>query len=160
MFKKAAIALALGLVTAHANAASPTASGTFDVTVTLTPKCEIYNGSGLTTSIGNISMTYTSFQTSPSTGTTSFAVRCTNTQAYSMALDNATVTDGLTGLEYTLNLSTSGTHSATANASLSSLSGNGNTGQTYHIHSNIAAGQDGTVTAGAANNTRTLTITY
>ena len=161
MKKTASLFLTAALFAAGGPAAvAADASGTFNVNVTLTPKCEIFNESGATSAIGNLAMAYTSFQTSASTGSTSFKVRCTNTQGYSLALDSANVTDGSTGLAYTLNLSTSATHSATANATLTSLSGNGTAGQTYHVHGNIAANQDGTVTAGAANNTRTLTITY
>lgn len=153
-------ALGLGVLVSSAPALAATSAGQFNVNMTLTPKCEIFNGSGSTGTIGNLALSYTSFQTSASTGTTNFAVRCTNTHGYSLALDSASITDGTTGLAYTLNLSTSSTHSASTNASLTGLSGNGNTGQTYYVHGNIVAGQDGTVTAGTANNQRTLTITY
>ena len=152
--------IGLALVSPQASAQSTT-TGTFNVAVTLTTKCEIFSGSTATSAIGNLAMSYTSFQTTASTGSTNFKVRCTNTLPYSMALDSASVTDGTTGLAYTLALSTSASGNATtANASLTSLTGNGNTGQTYYVYGNIAAGQDGTSTAGTANNTRTLTITY
>jgi len=161
MLKQSVTAIAIGLgmvMTGQASAA--TGSGTFNVNVTLTSKCEIFNGSGATTTIGDISLSYTSFQTTASTSSTSFQVRCTNTLPYSMALDKASETDETTGLAYTLNLNTSSTHNATASGSLGSQTGNGNTGRTYYIHANIAANQDGTSTAGTANNQRTLTITY
>jgi opacity protein-like surface antigen len=157
---KLSLAAAAVAVAIAAPAFAADVSNTFNVNITLTPKCEIFNESGATSTIGNLAMSYTSFQTSSSIGSTSFKVRCTNSQGYSLALDSASVTDGTTGLAYTLNLSTSASHAATTNASLSSLSGNGNGGQTYHVHGNIAANQDGTVSAGTANNTRTLTITY
>lgn len=157
---KLSLSAALVAAALAAPAFAAEVKGTFDVNITLAPKCEIFDGSGKTSTIGNIAMSYDSFQTTSSTGSTNFKVRCTKTLGYSMSLDSASVTDGATGLAYTLNLSTSATHGATANASLSSLSGNGNDGQTYYVHGNIAANQDGTVSAGTANNTRTLTITY
>ena len=145
-------------------AAPATATGTFNVGVTLTPKCEVFSGAGptgtLTSTIGDINLAYTSFQTGASTGFTSFQVRCTNSQSYSMALDNATLTDGTTGLNYTLNLTSNSSHATAANTSISSATGNGLTGQMYYVHGTIPAAQDGSVTAGTANNTRTLTITY
>lgn len=160
MFKKSTLVVALGLGFAASSAFAGSTSGNFNVQVAITPQCQIYNGSGSTGTIGDVSLAYSSFQTSASTASTNFKVRCTNTLAYSLALDSASVTDGTTGLAYTLNLSTSATPSATANASLTGLAGNGNTGHTYYVHGNVAAGQDGTSTAGAANNARTLTISY
>jgi hypothetical protein len=153
-------AMGAGVLITSAPAYAASAAGQFNVNMTLTPKCEIFNGSGATGTIGNLGLSYTSFQTSASTASTNFAVRCTNTHGYGLALDNASITDGSTGLAYTLNLSSSSTHSSSTNASLTGLSGNGNTGQTYYVHGTIAAGQDGTVTSGTANNQRTLTITY
>ena len=143
--------------------AQTTATGTFNVGVTLTPKCEVFGvgqSNALTATISALNMAYTSFQTGASTGTTSFQVRCTNNQAYTMALDSASLTDGATGLAYTLNLTNSSTYASTANGSLASLKGNGLTGQMYYVHGTIAGAQDGNVTPGTLNNTRTLTITY
>lgn len=148
------------LALAPAATAATTTTGQFNVNITLTPKCEIFNGSGATGTIGDLAMNYTSFQTTASVGSTNFKVRCTNTLAYGLSLDSATVTDGTTGLNYTLALSNNATPVSTAVASLSSLSGNGNPGQTYYVHGNIAANQDGSSTTGTANNLRTLTITY
>ena len=140
------------------------ATGKFNVGVTLTPKCEVFSGAGatgtLTTGINNLNMTYTSFQTGASTGTTSFQVRCTNSQSYSMDLDSASLTDGETGLNYTLNLTSNSSHASAANTSISSATGNGLTGQKYYVHGTIPAAQDGTVSGVATVNTRTLTITY
>lgn len=158
--KKLQVVAALALSAAVTSAFAVDTSGTFNVNVTLTPKCEIFNESGATSTIGNVAIAYSSFQTTASTGQTSFKVRCTTAHGYSLALDNASVTDGTTGLAYTLNLSSSATPAATPNASLASLSGNGTTGQTYYVYGNIAPNQSGTMTPGAANNTRTLTITY
>ncbi len=162
MFKKTLLATALtcGALTSALAAGSNTTVGNFNVGVTLTPKCEIFNGSGATPTISNLALSYTSFQTAPSTGSTNFQIRCTNAQAYSLALDGASFTDGTTGLAYTLNLTSAATHASAANASLNGLSGNGTSGQTYYVHGTVASGQDGTVSAGTANNVRSLTITY
>lgn len=164
MLRKFVLGLAVVATGLATSSMAATATGQFNVGVTLTPKCEVFSGSGatgtLTTAISNLNLAYTSFQTTPTTGTTSFQVRCTNSQTYSMALDNASLTDGTTGLQYTLNLTSNSSHSSAANAGITSATGNGLTGQTYYVHGTIPAAQDGTVTAGTANNTRTLTITY
>lgn len=151
--------IALAIAGSGAMAAG-TATGQFNVNVTLTPKCEVFTASGLTTTIGDLPMSYTSFQTSASTGSTNFKVRCTNTLGYGLSLDNASLTDGSTGLQLALALSSSATHVSTPTASLSTLTGNGNTGQTYYVHGTLAANQDGTSTPGSGNSLRTLTISY
>ena len=141
--------------------AAATAAGTFNVGVTLTSKCEINSTNGATGAlITALPISYTSFQTTASTGVTSFGVRCTNDQAYSLSLDSAMVSDGLTGLSYTLNLSTGNTPSTTANAAVASQIGTGLAAKTYWVNANMVAGQDGTVTAGTNNAPRTLTISY
>ncbi|PUE62734.1 hypothetical protein B9Z45_02680 [Limnohabitans sp. 2KL-17] len=166
MIRKYALGFAVVACGLASSAMAATASGQFNVGVTLTPKCEVFSGAGatgtLTTAISNLNLAYTSFQTTATTGTTSFQVRCTNSQSYSMALDNASLTDGTTGLNYTLNLTSNSSHATVANgnASISTATGNGLTGQMYYVHGTIPAAQDGTVTTGTANNTRTLTITY
>ena len=164
MLRKYALGFAVVACGLASSAMAATASGQFNVGVTLTPKCEVFSGAGatgtLTTAISNLNLAYTSFQTTATTGTTSFQVRCTNSQSYSMALDNATLTDGTTGLNYTLNLTSNSSHASAANTSISSATGNGLTGQMYYVHGTIPEAQDGTMTKGTANNTRTLTITY
>ena len=164
MLRKYALGFAVVACGLASSAMAATASGQFNVGVTLTPKCEVFSGAGatgtLTTGINNLNMTYTSFQTGATTGTTSFQVRCTNSQSYSMDLDSASLTDGATGLNYTLNLTSNSSHASAANTSISSATGNGHTGQMYYVHGTIPAAQDGTVSGVATVNTRTLTITY
>lgn len=157
--KNLLLATALGIGASGAMA-QVTATGQFNVNVTLTPKCEFFNAGGSTGTIVDLPMSYTSFQTSASTASTNFKVRCTNKLGYGLALDTASVTDGTTGLQMALALSTSATHTSTPSATLSSLAGNGNAGQTYYVHGTLAANQDGTSIAGTANNQRTLTISY
>ena len=53
----------------------------------------------------------------------------------------------------------SATHSVGPTGTLGGQSGTG-ASATYYVHGNVAASQGGTATAGTANNTRTLTITY
>lgn len=160
MIRKCALGLAIVACGWASSAMAASASGQFNVNVTLTPKCEVFSGSAATSTITNLSMAYTSFQVDPTIATTSFQVRCTKGQSYGMALDNASLTDGNTGLQYTLNLTSNATPASGNNASISAVTGNGTAGQTYYVHGTIAAGQDGTLTAGSANNGRTLTITY
>lgn len=162
MFKKSALvlALSLGVLSAPSFAAS-SVPNTFNVGVTLTPKCELFASGAATTTIGDIALTYTSFQTTDATASTSFALRCTNNQAYTLTLDAASVTDGTTGLAYTLNLTTASAHATGTTATTGSTSSaSSGAGLTYYIHSTIASGQAGNVTAGTANNVRTLTIAY
>lgn len=164
MVKKASAILALACcaLAAPVWAVGSTATGTFVVGVTLTSKCEINSTNGATgAAITALPISYTSFQTTASAGVTGFNVRCTKDQAYSLELDSASVTDGVTGLAYTLNLSTANSPSATANASVSGQAGIGLTPISYFVNANMPAGQDGTVlTTGTANSTRTLTVTY
>ena len=145
---------AAGLVGASVNAQAATATGNFNVNVTLTSKCEI-NGTAAATGavITDIALAYTSFQTSAATGSTSFNVRCTNSLPYTLALDSTSVTDAALNLDYTLTLS------ATSNT------GNG-ANQAYTVAASMAAGQAGTCAtatcdnSASANRQRTLTITY
>ena len=140
--------------------AAGSATGNFNVAITLTPKCEVFTTGGATTTIADLSLAYTSFQTTDATGSTNFQVRCTNTLGYSLGLDKASDTDGTNKLAYTLALTSSAASPGIAPIqTLSSLTGNGKTGQTYYVHGAIAANQDGTVAA-TTSNPRTLTISY
>ena len=161
MFNKtsAALVLGLGLMGAQSGAFAAATSGTFNVNVTLTPLCQIVATGSPVTTIGDIALSYTAFQTSAATNSTNFQVRCTTGVSYGMALDSASLTDGLSGLDYTLNLTSSSTFAAATNASMTGLTGAGTTAATYYIHANIPANQAGT-TPGVDNKLRTLTITY
>jgi|LakMenEpi03Aug12_release.lakeMendotaPanAssembly.Ray.scaffolds.fasta_scaffold196786_4 spore coat protein U-like protein len=150
--KKLALAAALAMtaiITVPSQAA--TATGNFDVAITLTSACVYAKTS-------DVAFSYTSFQVAAQAQTTSggFTVRCTNTLPYTMALDAAgSYTDQATNLAYTLALSSAG---ATGNGSA----------QTYSVTGSIAGGQGGNcATAGgvcvntaSTNKQRTLTITY
>lgn len=154
--KKLALATLMayaGLVGTTAHAATGI-TGTFDVNITLTSKCEINSTATATGAvINNLALTYTSFQTTDATGATSFNVRCTDQLPYNLALDTSTVTDNAVNLDYTL--------------ALSSTSGTGNgIDQAITVTGTIAQGQFGKCTtasctnAGATNKQRTLTVTY
>jgi len=147
------------LLTAPAQAVgTSTATGNFDVTITLTSKCQ-FNSADSAPTIPALTMAYQSFQTTAATGSTNFNVRCTNTLPFDLSLDSASVTDGITGLAYTLALSTTNTPSATAVPSLTGLLGTGSN-VVYYVNGNIAADLAGTSTPGTDNKQRTLTITY
>ena len=104
LLMSAAMAAMFGAMISPAQAL--TAAGTFDVVINLTSKCEINSTNAATGAvISNLTLNYTSFQTGPSTGTSTFNVKCTNTLPYTMALDLTSVTDGATNLAYTLALS-------------------------------------------------------
>lgn len=114
----------------------------FGVTVRTNNTCQ------LSVPPGNINLTYSSFQGSAATASTTYGVRCTTLLPYTMSLDATSGT--LLGLTYTLGISpsTSGT-------------GTGAT-QTYTINGSIAAGQSGICASASCNasQTRTLTLSW
>lgn len=143
-----------GLIGASVNAQAATATGDFNVSITLTSKCEINSTAASTGAVvSDIALAYTSFQTTAATGSTSFNVRCTNSLPYTLALDATTVTDQALNLDYSLSLSSAGG------------TGNG-TDQAYTVNASMAGGQSGTcatttcTNAASTNKQRTLTITY
>ena len=132
--------LALG---GAANAA--TASQNFNVTATLTAKCEI------TAAPADVAFAYTSFQGSaqPSTGG-GFSVRCTNSLPYSLSLNTTTGT--VIGLAYTLSVP-GGTFTGSGSAVNHTVTGT------------MASGQSGTCAATppatcSGSNQHTLIVTY
>jgi len=162
MFNKtsAALVLGLGLMGAQSGALAATAAGNFNVNITLTSVCQINSTAGATgATISPIAMSYTGYQATATDAFTSFNVRCTEGQGYSMALDSASLTDVSTGLAYTLALQTTNTPTGTAAGTLGSQVATP-TPITYFINSRIVAGQAGSVIGGPANNQRTLTVTY
>jgi hypothetical protein len=146
-FLQSAICSAL-LFGALAPAHAATASSGFSVTASLTSQCQI------TTAPSAVAFTYTSFQTTaaPSTGG-AFALRCTSTLPYTLALSATSGTVPGVSLAYTLSLSaTSGT-------------GAGLTTASYTINGSMAAGQSGVCSSSATactgtDTTQTVTITY
>jgi spore coat protein U-like protein len=138
---------------AAGSAQAATASNSFDVNIALTPVCKM-------STIGNMAMSYTAFTTTDVTGSTNFSVQCSTDLSFSLGLDAASLTDGATGLDYTLALKTANTGDAsTAIGTLASQKGVA-AGTTYYVQGFIAKNQGGTTTAGTANNTRTVTVTY
>lgn len=134
------------LLTAPVQAAG-TATGNFNVNLTLTSKCEINTPTDL-------AMTYTSFQTGASAGTSTINVKCTNNLPYTLALDGTgTYTDAAVNLTYDLTLSGATAAGTGAN-------------QTITVTGNIAAGQSGNcgsascTNALSGNKQRTLTVSY
>ena len=124
-----------------------TAAGTVWGTDTVTFTTTILPACSFTTPPPNITLNYTSFATVPSTATSNFQLRCTNTTTYTMALSATSGT--AMGLNYTLGLSAAaGTGSGLA--------------QSYAINANMPAGQSGTCAGASCTATvsRTLTVTY
>ena len=100
-----------------------TATGAFDVTVNLYPKCEF------TTAPTALALNYVSFQTTVSSNTMAYGVRCTTSLPYAMSITAATGT--LVGINYTL-----ATSAATS-------TGTG-AAQPFSVTGSIAANQSGT----------------
>ncbi|MFM7530910.1 MAG: spore coat protein U domain-containing protein [Rubrivivax sp.] len=159
-FRQAALAVSLGLGALAPSAFAATASSTFNVSLTLTPKCEF------TGTIGALAVSYDSFQTAASTGSTNFAMRCTGGQAFSVALDGTgSYTDTTTNIGYSLKLSTNSSAPSGTDTTSVSGTGSGTTPQTYYVYANAAANQAGQgggngTTSIPGSTTRTLTITY
>jgi spore coat protein U-like protein len=232
--KKIALVVALGvagLVSGVANAG--TASGKFDVNITLHTKCQLskwatdYDGAGIaydpswgggisttssqvgtdatsglpttvaatpvadvapntyTQALNNLSMTYTSFQTADSLGATTFAVRCTTGQTYSVGIHGSSgvqttytggdeVPDTALALRYKLYLTDTATAPASYAAAEQSYvpgnTGGGLTAKTFYVYGTIEGGQSGTcgtpstvascTNASATNKTRYVTVEF
>ena len=136
----AASLVALATMPVHA----ATATAGFNVSATLTSKCQVTAGPT------NLAFTYTSFQVAAATATGgAFSVQCTNSLPYTMAVDTVSA-NTVIGLVYSLALSSAGgTGTGAAIA--------------YTVNGNMAAGQSGTCATTAActgTNAHTLTVTY
>lgn len=132
----------LAAVTLPVQAATATAG--FNVTASLTSKCEV------TAAPTDVAFTYTSFQTTAATATGgAFSVRCTTSLPYTFSVTAASGT--VIGLAYTLGLSAAGG------------TGNGLTAASFSVTGSMASGQSGTcATTAACTGTaaHTLTVTY
>jgi len=116
-------------------------TNSFVVTVTVSPACK------LSSSPGAINFTYVSYQTSPSTPSTSFAVYCATNTSYTMALD--ATSGSIKSLNYTLALTPTGTQTGNATAQSATISGT------------MAANQVGSCVGGCTGTVaRTLTVSY
>lgn len=118
-----------------------TVTTTFPVQVSVPETCL------LSSPPGNLAFSYTSFQASAATASTSFAVTCVSNAAYTLSLDATTGT--LAGLTYSLALSAA------------SRTGTG-LPQSTTISGTIAAGQSGICSGASCTSSavRTLTVTY
>lgn len=135
-----------GTVTLTSSNAGETS--TFVVTIITPSNCS------LTTPPGPVAFTYTAFQGSAATASTTFGTTCTNLLPYTMALD---ATSGVvSGLNYTLAIRNS--------ADTADVTGGSGTGllQNYRIKGTLQPGQAGTCTTGSCvgSDPRTVTITY
>lgn len=124
------------------NSAGTTINSTmFGVSVITTNSCQ------LSTPPGNINFTYTSFQASAASASTTFRARCTSGLPYSLSLDSTLGT--LLGLNYSLALSAA------------SATGTG-IAQIFSINGTISANQAGNCNTASCTGSqgRVLTITY
>ena len=151
------VLLAMGVIQP---AAAQTASGQFDVNITLTSGCSL-------SAITAVDFAYTSFQAGVSNATNGgFSVSCTTNLPYTFGLQVGSgaatppgaatigpITDDAVNLQYSLALSAAG--------------GNGSgAAQAYSITGTMASGQAGTcagascTNVAATNNTHTLIVNY
>ncbi|TFZ06532.1 hypothetical protein EZ313_07825 [Ramlibacter henchirensis] len=150
--------LLLPLLMALASLAqAQTATGNFNVAITLTTACTLNTPA-------NGALAYTSFAASESSATpASINVRCTNTLPYTATLDGGatttsnvyTFTDGTLNLTYRLTLAAAGLTGTGTNV------GNGGD-QAYTITPSVNTAQSGTCATDTCSSTaaHTLTITY
>ncbi|MCG2594919.1 hypothetical protein LZ009_19240 [Ramlibacter sp. XY19] len=107
-----------------------TASGAFDVTVNLYPKCEFV------TAPSALALHYVSFQTTDSVNDMAFSLRCTNTLPYSLSFGGTAGSGGtLAGLTYAL-------ETRLGAAAATGGTGNGGT-QSWAVRGTVAGGQGG-----------------
>ncbi len=159
MKKLVAVMIAAGLLgTGTANAQS-SASGQFNVNVTLTSSCTL-------SAINDLAFSYTSFQSGTANATGGgYSVSCTNSLPYTFGLQSGTgtatppgastisVTDNAVNLAYQLALSAAGG------------TGNGSA-QTYSVTGTMAGNQAGTCSgascsnSAATNKRHTLIVNY
>ena len=157
--------VALGLATAAALLSGTAFAQTnpqFKVNLTLTPKCYInMTATPAHGTVSDVSLTYTAFQTTDEEQSTSFAVKCTNTLAYSVAVSPATGT--VSGISYALKLVESATpsYSDTGDASLTARVGS-SAGSDYSVGVRAKKDQAGTCAAPPCTgfSTHTVTVTY
>jgi spore coat protein U-like protein len=165
MKKFAYLAIAAASLMASGAFAQTTATGNFNVVINLTSKCEINSTTTSPATIADLTMDYTSYQTTAATGSTNFNVRCTRDLPYSIALDQTLQLDSSLRLLYTLGLSTSAIHDPARVSTLPGLVADGNN-QTYYVHGTIPANESGacaTATcdnSAATNRRRTITVSY
>ena len=172
MIMKKLTALALAVAGFSAPAFAATVGSGFDVSVTLTSVCQVQ------TAATNVAFgTYVAFRTTDLTAPASSVVfRCTRglptptvefdvtNGTTSTTASTATAEGVLKGLRYILSAA-AGTKTTTgAGASAGALGTGGSNGSadqyTYGISGVIPLGQAGTGPDGAANHTRTITVTY
>lgn len=150
MKKLVLVTALLGLGALSLPSQATTATGNFDVTISLTSACKITTSAATTAAFS-----YTSLQTSASPSSSSFQVLCTKSLPItSIQLDGSgTYTDQATDLSYTLTL---GTFTTPATGAVQNVS----------ITGSMPANQVGTCGAATCDNgastnkQRTLTITY
>jgi spore coat protein U-like protein len=129
-------------------ASSPTvATGQFDVSITLRSVCQI-------STVPTPAFSYTSFQATPATFSSSFNIRCTNLLPITgIQLDSTSVTDAATNLAYTLAIAQPPGKGTGSDQSVT-ISGSAPAGQAG------SCGTDSCSNEGSANKRRTLTIIY
>ena len=122
------------------NAAAIADTNSFPVTIVTTNSCQV------STLPGPLVFTYSSFQTTTATASTSFAARCTTGLPYAVSFNAATT---LLGLNYDLT------------ASPTNPTGTG-IAQNITINGSIASGQAGTCPTGACSSSqsRSVVLTY
>jgi spore coat protein U-like protein len=126
------------------------AAGAILSTASLNVYISIPRSCRFSTPPSGIDVNYTAFSPSAVTGSSSFAITCTQGTTYTIALDQARSVVPTVGLAYGLSLSATGTKTGTALA------------QPYSVNISVDPGQPGScsVSTCSGTDTRTLTVTY
>ena len=166
--KKIALIAALGLMGMGSAIAQSTVDGNFNVTVTLTSKCEVTTSGAATAGSGAPALafgTYNAFATSDSTTTVDIAFKCTRgLPGPTVAFDAAGGgnTGVISGLRYDLTVAAAPSGNATGDEPVLGTPtdlGSANT-RNYRISGTMPQGQAGTYSVGAQSQARVLTLTY
>jgi spore coat protein U-like protein len=125
------------------------ATGTVITTATLNVHISIPRSCRFSTPPSAIDINYPAFSTTPLTATSNFAITCTLTTTYTIALDQTRSVVPTVNLAYSLSLAATG---ATGTA----------VAQPYTVNISVDAGQAGSCNASTCSgtDTRTLTVTY
>ena len=155
MKKIALIAAMAAALASSFSAQAASVNGAFNVVLNLTSACEI------TTAPGQITINYTSFQTGPATGNTTFDVRCTTNLPYNLSLGTASTTEGAGFGSQTAGSTTALNYDLTVTDGVTRV-GNGLTGRTHTITGTAAADQSGTCALPTCSDTigKTVFINY
>ena len=165
LFRTVALGLATpaALLSGTAFAQTSPAKSTFNVNLTVVPKCFVnLDASGPSDdATGNVTLSYDAFQVGPARDFTTFTVSCTKEHGYSISVTSDTGT--IAGIPYYLKVAAGATPQyvdAVGGGTLGSLKGDG-AAQTYTIGVSAPGGEAGDCTGSCGGSQlHTIEVAY